>query len=398
MARFSVLILLCCLASAAKAEELPTSPVEKYLHAGNYAAGESAMLQALDVNPADDEARFGLGVLQFFRAVENLGRALHEYGAISEKTRQPFLRLPVPANENPATISYQEFRRVLDLFGRDLARAESTLADIQHDLVKLRLRLASIRLDFTGSGENPVTLLEVINKVNRRPIQFPNGNADFRIHFDRGDVAWLRAYCHLLMGMVDATLAMDGEIGFEKRSHEIFPKIETFTDEEEHWEDGVDVIDAPRLRRMRLHFLMVAKLNPETWKYIRAETDDDFEWLSNANQTDQLGLPISNEQVDRWLAMMKQFEELLDGKRLFPGSLLTFVNKNHDVSLGMNFKTVFDNPPENIFNRGRIEKEGFYPQYLEPQTEKPVFDLPALFAVFQLFDGPLGAARAFRLN
>src|SRR5262245_3507901 len=97
-----VVAVLCCAVTAVRADPPNTSAVERYLHAGQLADGEAAMQRALDANPADDEARFALGVVQFVRAVENLGKCLYEYGAVSEKANQPFLRLPVPRNDAPS--------------------------------------------------------------------------------------------------------------------------------------------------------------------------------------------------------------------------------------------------------------------------------------------------------
>ena len=66
--------------------------------------GEQALLLALEKNSGDDQARFGLGILQFTRAVERFGQSLHQYGARADNTRVPFLRVPVPKNDNPHAI------------------------------------------------------------------------------------------------------------------------------------------------------------------------------------------------------------------------------------------------------------------------------------------------------
>jgi len=100
---------------------------EKFLHDGEFAKGESASLRALEESRDDDETRFGLGVIQVMRAVEKLGQSLYEYGAVSEKANEPFLRLPVPKNPKPSSISYKELGRVLDAFASDLQRAEQHL-------------------------------------------------------------------------------------------------------------------------------------------------------------------------------------------------------------------------------------------------------------------------------
>src|SRR5262245_7784808 len=162
MTRLLVLFTVSLVATPVFAADPPPPLAEKFLHDGKFADGETASLLALDADPKDDEARFGLGVIQFVRAVENLGKALYEYGAVSEKATQPFLRLPVPRNENPSAISYKALGRVLDAFAADLGRAEATLAGVKDDKVKLRLRLAKVAFDFAGTGKDRATLFDLL--------------------------------------------------------------------------------------------------------------------------------------------------------------------------------------------------------------------------------------------
>lgn len=390
MTRVFVLFAACLIAGPAWAVDPPPPLAETFLHDGKLADGERASLLALDANPTDDETRFGLGVIQFVRAVENLGQALYEYGTVSEKANQPFLRLPVPKNERPSAISYKALGRVLDAFASDLGRAEATLSEIKDDKVALRLRLAKITFNFAGSDKDRTTLLDLLTKLNGGRFDFQKANPDFRVHFDRGDVAWLRAYCHLLSAIVEGYRALDEEAGFEKRVNEIFPKLAPpAMKADPEWLNGLKVVDAPRLRRMRLHMVAVCELNRETWKHIRNETDDDYEWLPHPKQTDQLGLPLTNERIDTWLEMMAQWEGLLKGDRLYPFD---------HIGQGLNLKKLLDDPPSDLLNWARIEKNGIDPKYLEPQNGKQAFDWNAVVAVIRLFDGPFGFAYAARFN
>jgi hypothetical protein len=399
MTQLFVLFFICLAVVPAHAAE-PTPPlVEKFLHEGKFAAGETASLLALETNPKDDEVRFGLGVVQFLRAVENLGSALYEYGAVSENATPPFLRLPVPKNPEPSAISYRALGRVLDAFAADLGRAEATLAGIKDDAVKLRLRLAKITFDFTGTGKDRTTLIDLLTRFNGRPFAFQKTNPDFRVHFDRGDVAWLRAYCHLLSAMVEGYRAIDEESGFPGRVRQVFPRVEARDTKAEDaaWQ-GLKVVDPPRLRRLRLHLVKVCELNRESWHHIRKETDDDYEWLPNPKQTDQLGLPLTDERIDRWLDMMAQWEGLLKGERLLPSSLIRIVCDNHNEGQGLNLKKVLDDPPMDLLNGERIREKGIDSKYLEAEKGKPLFDANAVMAAFRLFDGPFGFAYAARLN
>ena len=398
MNRLFVLIVVGSVTVPVRAAD-PPPLAEKYLHDGKLADGETALLLALDAKPKDDEARFGLGMIQFARAVDNLGKALYEYGAVSEKATQPFLRLPVPKNEKPSAICYKALGRVLDAFATDLMRAEATLAGITDDTVKLRLRLAQVTFDFAGTGKDRTTLIGLIIKLNGNRFGFQKDNPDFRVHFDRGDVAWLRAYCHLLSAMVEGYRAVDEEAGFEQRMDGIFPKVEApALKAEENWQRGLKVVDAPRLRRMRLHLVAVCELNRETWEHIRKETDDDFEWLPHPKQTDQLGLPLTDDRIDRWLDMMKEWEGLLKGERLVPGFLLQWVFNASKNGQGLNLKKLLDDPPADLLNEDRIRKNGIDAKYLEAGLKKPELNLDALWGGLQLFNGPFGFAYAARLN
>jgi hypothetical protein len=84
------------------------------------------------------------------------------------------------------------------------------------------------------------------------------------------------------------------------------------------WWSVIAVKGPARLGRLRKHLLEVVKLNRETWRYIRAETDDDHEWLPNPKQKGVIGLPVRDEMIDAWLEMMGELEALLDGKTTLP--------------------------------------------------------------------------------
>lgn len=400
--QFFAIVVVCTAAGPACAADPPPPLAEKFLHDGKFADGETASLLALETNPKDDEIRFGLGMIQFVRAVEHLGEALHQYGAVSENATQPFLRLPVPKNKFPSAISYKSLGRVLDAFANDLGRAEATLAGIEDGKVKLRLRLARITFDFAGTGKDRTTLIELLNKLNRGRFDFQKGNPDFRVHFDRGDVAWLRSYCHVLSAMVEGYRAVDEEAGFENRVGEIFPKVEApAVKADPKWETGLKVVDAPRLRRARLHLVAVCELNRETWKHIREETDNDFEWLPHPRQNDELGLPLTNEQIDGWLNMMKHLEGLLKGECLVSSGLLSFGFEKHPPGQGLNLKKLLDDPVADLFNPERLRAHGINAKYLESEKGKKVFDsdsISGLLPLGSLFDGPFGFAYAARLN
>ncbi len=303
--------------------------VEKYLHSGEFAKGEQALEAALAAAPKDDQIRFGLGVLQFIRGVERLGQSLHKHGVKFEDMLFQFLF----TKSNPAAINEAAWRRILDAFVRDLSAAEATLAGVTDDRVKLPLRLGDIRLDLDGDGKATDMFVAVLKEVmQRQQFDFLASNPDFLVGFDRGDAAWLRAYCHVLMGSLDFYLAFDTE--------RLRNNLETvFT-------------QRARLGQFRKHLIEVAVLNRETWKHIRAETDDDHEWLPNPTQKGVLGPPVRDEMIDTWLAGMEELNAVLDGKRAF---LKWFIFRDlAKDGKGLNLKTLFDDPPANFLGDAKF--------------------------------------------
>ena len=386
----------------------PTSPVpfaERFLHEGRFVEGEAALQFVLNTNPANDQDRFGLGVLQFMTAVEKLGKAFYKYGAVSENSRLPFLRIPVPRNDSPSAISYDDFGAVLDTFQTDLMRAEATLAMIRDDDVKLQLRLANISFDFQGTGEDQTNLLDILSKLNAGQPSFAIANPELRVHFDRGDVAWLRAYCHLLSAFVDCYRALNMEPVFAQAMAGVFPNVmsrpELMNQPATISIESVQprIVDAPRLRSMRLHLLAVCQLNPETWMHIRKELDDDYEWLAHPKQTDQLMMPLTDRFIDSWLDMMEQLEGLLKGERLIPGVWIKIYNPHHtDEGRGLNLQKLLDDPPIDLLSQNRIFNMAIDDKYLDPMTDRNSLDGGVFFLISQLFQGPFGFAQAARLN
>jgi hypothetical protein len=334
--------------------------VESFLHAGRLIDGEKALKVRLGESPGDDQARFGLGVLQFFRAIESLGQSLHRHGLRSERGRLldiPFLRLPVPQNPNPDPLTYPALRKVLHDLVRDLAKAEATLEAVRDDRVKLPLHLGLVRLNLAGPGQPGQPLRALLERYLGGPRGLP-ADADLLVVFDRGDVSWLRGYCHLLQALAEIALAHDAQELFDCTAPLFFQNVQTpyaFLNEGGAGifpiSDGVDAIDViafihllrlpvkqpGRMQAALKHLRRMIALSRESWKYILAETDDDHEWIPNPRQKGALGIPVTQERVDGWLAFLDEAEALLDGKRLIP-----FWRGNK--ARGINLRRVFTEP------------------------------------------------------
>jgi hypothetical protein len=212
-------ILVILAIGAAPVVAAPEPPlVEKYLVLGKLADGEKDLAQAVAAKPADAQARFSLGVVQFVGAVERLVQSCHRFGLRANVLGNalPFARLPVPIKAAPQSMGYADLRAIFQKWIDDLAKAEATLALVNDDAVKLPLHFGLIHLDMTGDGkfDPEERLFRLYAQLNAAAREQPTAEAaakEFLITFDRADVAWLRGYCHLLMAMSEAYLAHDGQ-------------------------------------------------------------------------------------------------------------------------------------------------------------------------------------------
>jgi hypothetical protein len=135
-----------------------------------------------------------------------------------------------------------------------------------------------------------------------------------------------------------------------------------------------------RLSRFRHHLLHVAKLNRETWRFIRAETDDQYEWLPNPKQKGIFNLPVRDEMINTWLTMMGELESMLEGKTLIPMDF--FGNARGQ---GLNVKTLLEDPPSSI-DIHSLMQQGPAAKYLDTGTN---MNFEGISAVMRAFDNPL---------
>jgi hypothetical protein len=332
------------LALAAGRAEAAAPLAEKYLLDGKLSEGAKALESRLQEDPRDDQARFGLGVVQFLQTFEHLGGSLHRYGLRTEKS---FLRPPpqlkefLPQNPNPETLTYAAARQVIQTFVDDLVRAEATLAGVKDPAVKLPLHVGLIKIDPFGQGK-PISTAFLFERAGAAPGAVRQQAESLVVGFDRGDVNWLRGYCHFLAVWGELLLAVDGQHAFECSAHLLFEKVETphtflLEDrrpfDEAAWREVALVSDVisfvhqltrlpvkepARVRAALAHLEATVANGKEMWKHILAETDDDNEWIPNPRQTGVLGIKVTQEMVDAWLETLDEAEQVLKGKKLLP--------------------------------------------------------------------------------
>lgn len=379
LAALALLLCACGPASAGEAADL----TRRHFEAGTLSDGERALAERLVANPADDEARAGLGMLRFGRALEKFGQHHYRYGLEPMGERWfPFLRMPVPPNRNAESLTYEAQRAALQTFIDDLAAVETTLAGMGDGAIKIVLDLEKIRLDLTGAGSASQTtpLLSLLRSVSFLPMpegavgqpditveptppgrdaSEPSAPAAFEVAFDRADMLWLRGYCRLLSAGLEFVLAYDWHDTFARAAGLFYPKLrsremidDTSLDDlvgmggtaapiadtvamihEVRWQ----VVGPARLKRARDLLKEVTRLSRASWQSILAEDDDDREWIPSPRQTQGVftSMAITQERVNTWLAALDEFEAVLDGNKLLP---------HWRLNKGINLRRVLEEP------------------------------------------------------
>lgn len=338
-----------------------TPEFESYLINGKFQAGETALLTKLQQTPNDDRTRFSVGILQLMDGTERLMQSLYRYGLRQNTFTSffPILRLPVPTNPNPQTVTYEETRQILQTLLTDLAKVRSTLDPIQDPTIKLPIRLGLTRMDFNGDGklDNTESFWNVLTRITGIRATEQTAKA-FTINFDAGDVAWLRGYCNLLAAIGETVLAYDEQQLFDATAHLMFTKPQTpypFLANGRkvfQYGDNLDLVDVvaffhlinfPVLEPQRLttalqHLQTTLALSRDSWRLIVAEKDNDREWLPNPKQKGVIpNAVVTQAMIDSWLSFVGESEELLAGKKLVP------FWRSREVR-GINLNKVFTQP------------------------------------------------------
>ena len=335
------------------------------LEKGDWKAAETDLTRRLIKDAGDDEARFGLALVQFAHAIENFGRHHHRYGL---KLRQavPFMRIPVPANSSPYVPTYEIQRAALQTLLDDLTQVEKTLGQIQGKDVKIHVDLEKVRLDFKSKpdlapgfeAQEPATLMSVVRAMNpriaqRRGAEIPA--VPFEVAFDRADALWLQGYCHLLSAGLEFVLAYDWRETFAKTAGLFYPRLKLpgefaptkqgFFGDEYAIADAIAMlheirwqpVEPDRLLKTREHLKQVVALSRLSWQAIFAETDDEQEWIPGPAQKSAVmpTMQITQPRVDTWLAALDEFDAVLDGRKLIP---------HWRFAKGINLRRVLEQP------------------------------------------------------
>ncbi|MER9584046.1 hypothetical protein [Mesorhizobium sp. M0276] len=331
-------------------------------------AGRDSALSTLEAAaPKDPASAYAAGAGEFFTALEILASGLHRHGFESPQSFMlPLMRLPVPDNPNPEPLTYEQFRAILVAFRDRLEKSAATFAAVPAaaDIgMVIDLTHTGIDLNEDGTIAPDESMAAIIASLSRGGISSDAAAPTLTFRFDRADGFWLQGYAEFLMAQADFWLAHDFRNTFDGSFHMLFPRAKlplqdilvpppgdmgsSIFSSEWRIADFISlvhlvnwpVIEPERRQAARRHLLEMIRLSREDWKGIRAETDNDCEWLPGPQQKGEnplTGLDVGEEQVQAWLATLTMAEDLLEGRVLLPHFRI--------ADKGINMKRFFDEP------------------------------------------------------
>ncbi|MER9204426.1 hypothetical protein [Mesorhizobium sp. M0771] len=363
----SAFLLLLPLSSArAAAPEAATALFE----AKTVAERNRALTTLESAAKGDPASAYAASAGEFFTALEILAGGLHRHGFESPQSFMlPLMRLPIPDNPNPEPLTYEQFRAILVAFRDRLETSAATLGSVPADAdigMVVDLTHAGIDLNEDGAIAPDESMAAIMASLSRGGISSDGAAPSLTFRFDRADGFWLQGYAEFLMAQADFWLAHDFRTMFDGSFHMLFPRAKlplqdvlvppagdmgsSIFSSEWRIADFISmvhlvnwpVVEPERRQAARRHLLEMIRLSRQDWKAIRAETDNDREWLPGPQQKGEnplTGLEVGEEQVEAWLATLTMAEDLLEGRKLLPHFRITA-----STGQGINMKRFFEEP------------------------------------------------------
>ena len=384
------------LVAAPLAEAVDVQPL---LDAGDFAGAKAQLKAALAADAGDHDARLALGVTTFLAGWEEAAQTAYAHGLKDVGSEFGMITgaggLPVRMNPEPRKTSAGDVVGMIERVAEAMAEVDAILEPIGDAAARFDFTPGTVRMDLDGDGELAEdeglwNLYDAVTNPRRRwgaddvAREKPEGTDDFVLGLDTADAYWLRGYANVFGALCDMVLAYDGTELFERTGHLFFWNVDTpypwlgfgRPDGRFDFEPVLDFVavihlldqplrDANRMTEARVHLLEVLRLSRLNWAAIRAETDDANEWLPGPGQTGVLGVDITDEQVDAWLAVLDEMELILNGELLVPfwrgaaaglfdedgewlgeeGDEMPEVGQTHPT-LGVNVRRVFEEPTD----------------------------------------------------
>jgi hypothetical protein len=318
-------------------------------------APTAARLAALP-EPTNEEL-FALAGLRFLRGVEAALQLRWQTGVRADWSELPILRLPIPENPAPRPFAPADFTALLTGLDAEMDGARAALGQLGEQPFALEIRLADLWFDIDGDGTRDagedVGAVAGLTLGGGRIMAVPVD--DPVIVFDTADAAWLSAYTHFLSGFVSIALAYDPEPAIQRvldSSTAIYalwgdtPPTNAMDMMFGRQVDRVAMVlhalsqtpDPARAADAHAHLLAMITENRRFWALVGSEADNDREWVPNDRQASGLGILLPPETGARWLAVLDQAEQVLQGNLLIP-------HWRFGAEAGINLKKLFETPP-----------------------------------------------------
>lgn len=346
LTRAAAALSLLALTSCSSEQAEPDLPLWTVALAEDGLAAAEASLAA---QTEGDETAFLLGGVRFLRAAESIMQVRYNNysGALP---LVPGMRNTLPPNPDgqfdPAFVETAMTGAL-----EHLAGAEAALDGAMDTDFAVEIALTDLWFDIDGDGVRSdwESLLAVMGELNGAPEEGFEGV----VRFDTADAEWLKAYVHVMSGMAELTLSVDPT-----------PAIRTVTEgraklesvggvnesgfiPDDTWIDTAAAVlttlrgvpDATRTRAAHGHFKKMIAHNRAFWTEVAAETDNDREWLPNAEQSSAFGIPVDADTAQGWQDVLLEVEQILDGEKLVP-----YWRVREEAGVGVNIKTLMESP------------------------------------------------------
>lgn len=278
-----------------------------------FAEGPRSALRELAFKPGEKSPSdlFALGAAQVLVAVETAYQTRYDYGLSGNGfpvgTDLPFFRSAIPANPDPKPFEPEVIDRIFEVALRDLLIARFWLDQINdEDEVAVQVDLTALWMDINQNGgrdageEFYTNLFLALAGFDPNTAEPP---LEISVQFDTADAAWLSAYTHMLAGTSELILSVNPSEAVGKvlaQSH-AFDRVRGDNPTMWTWYPpdqlpSLDVamamltaiegpVDPNRSRAAHQHFLDGLADNRTFWARLNAETDNQLEFIPNANQT-----------------------------------------------------------------------------------------------------------------
>ncbi|MEJ6403416.1 hypothetical protein [Yoonia sp. 2307UL14-13] len=308
--------------------------------------GISGTVDALSTleNPTPSD-RFALGGALFLRGIEATFQERYRTGLNDLDLGIPGLVTDLNANPTPDPFIPDVIANLFTEIGTHMDLAQEAMAPVTDtDDVSVTLDLNQVWFDINANGARdadedllPIMVPLFVNRwqVQETLEQLETAGGAPTITFDTSDVAWLQAYTHIFAGTAEMMMAFDPT--------EIIAKVQGnattiaelrngpapmmfMSPEDEKLADLVTIVlgvleqqpDPARTQAALADFQAVIAHNLVFWDRVRAETDNENEFIPNAAQDSALGLLFPDNIDTAWQAVLQEAAMVLEGDLLIP--------------------------------------------------------------------------------